>query len=82
MTTDRVVDEIILQVPFPKIDAEECKGCLRCVDACPKGCLEVSGELNTKSLAYVRYLGQGCTGCGICFYTCPEPYAIEIHRKG
>ena len=30
----------------------------------------------------VAYKGSGCVGCGICFYNCPEPYAIRIVRKG
>jgi MinD superfamily P-loop ATPase len=31
---------------------------------------------------YAEYTGSGCSGCAICFYTCPEPYAIEIHTVG
>jgi 2-oxoisovalerate ferredoxin oxidoreductase delta subunit len=27
----------------------------------------------------VEYTGEGCTGCGDCYYTCPEPLAIEVH---
>jgi NAD-dependent dihydropyrimidine dehydrogenase PreA subunit len=26
------------------------------------------------------YKGEGCIGCGICFYNCPEPYAIRIEK--
>jgi hypothetical protein len=22
--------------------------------------------------------GYGCIGCGMCFYNCPEPYAIKV----
>ena len=28
---------------------------------------------------YAEYTGEGCTGCGDCYYTCPEPLAIEVH---
>ena len=24
--------------------------------------------------------GEDCTGCGICFYCCPEPGAITVYR--
>jgi NAD-dependent dihydropyrimidine dehydrogenase PreA subunit len=27
-----------------------------------------------------EYLGGGCTGCGICFFVCPEPGAIVVLR--
>jgi NAD-dependent dihydropyrimidine dehydrogenase PreA subunit len=26
------------------------------------------------------YVGDGCTGCGICFYACPEPGAIAVYK--
>ena len=26
----------------------------------------------------VGYVGTGCIGCGICFYNCPEPYALRV----
>jgi 2-oxoglutarate ferredoxin oxidoreductase subunit delta len=27
-----------------------------------------------------QYTGHDCTGCGICFYCCPEPGAITVYR--
>jgi hypothetical protein len=27
-----------------------------------------------------HYTGCDCTGCGICFYCCPEPGAITVYR--
>jgi len=27
-----------------------------------------------------RYTGMNCSGCGICFYVCPEPGAITVYR--
>jgi Pyruvate/2-oxoacid:ferredoxin oxidoreductase delta subunit len=26
----------------------------------------------------ISYVGSGCTGCGVCFYVCPEPGAITV----
>lgn len=61
-----------------EINSEECKGCSRCVIACPKKVLEMGKKLNKMSFPYAVYTGDGCIGCGGCFYTCPEPGAITI----
>lgn len=68
-------------LPYPKIDPDECKSCERCIHACPKKVLKLSPHFNKKGVHPVEYSGKGCIGCGICFYTCPEPYAIEVHKK-
>ncbi len=62
----------------PEIEADSCKGCGRCVEACPRKCLEISHALNNAGIRSVAYKGEGCVGCGICFYNCPEPYAIKV----
>jgi NAD-dependent dihydropyrimidine dehydrogenase PreA subunit len=62
------------------IDKENCKGCSRCVVACPKKCLEIGEELNAMGIKAVKYKGKGCISCGICFYNCPEPYALKIEK--
>lgn len=63
-----------------KISPENCKGCGRCVAACPKKCLEIGKELNSMGIEAVRYKGEGCVSCGICFLNCPEPWAIKIEK--
>lgn len=65
--------------PYPVINKIECKACERCIVACPKSVLKMSDELNERGYNYVEYVGEGCTGCANCYYTCPEPLAIEIH---
>ena len=65
----------------PHIIEDECKGCGRCIDACPKDCLRFSKKINGKGYIPAEYIGEGCTGCGICFYNCPEPYAVEVYKK-
>ena len=64
----------------PVIDAEECKGCGRCVAACPSKVLRVRERINRRGVQPAEYVGEGCSGCCICFYNCPEPYAIEVEK--
>ncbi|OPX97013.1 MAG: 2-oxoglutarate-acceptor oxidoreductase subunit OorD [Syntrophorhabdus sp. PtaU1.Bin002] len=65
--------------PCPVINTLECKACERCVLACPAKALSIGTELNERGYRYVVYAGSGCTGCGSCYYTCPEPNALEVH---
>lgn len=69
-----------VKLPRPVIDADECKSCGRCIQACPKKCLKLEDRLNRRGVSPVAYVGEGCIGCGICFYNCPEPYAIKIQK--
>lgn len=39
----------------------------------------MSDDVNSRGYHYAVYEGEGCTGCGDCYYTCPEPLAIEVH---
>ncbi|MFI4911536.1 MAG: ferredoxin family protein [Sedimentisphaeraceae bacterium JB056] len=65
--------------PYPVINILECKACGRCIVACPKGVLKMSDKINERGYHYVEFSGEGCIGCANCFYTCPEPNAIEVH---
>ena len=62
----------------PEIEEDSCKACGRCVAACPRKCLAFKATLNKIGIKPVGYKGEGCIGCGICFYNCPEPYAIKV----
>jgi NAD-dependent dihydropyrimidine dehydrogenase PreA subunit len=41
--------------------------------------LELGDELNARGYHHSVYKGEGCIGCGNCFYACPEPHAIRVH---
>ncbi len=68
-------------LPRPVFQEDHCKGCGRCVSACPKKVLRIKTTLNKRGVNAAEYVGNGCIGCSICFYNCPEPYAIEVHTK-
>jgi acetyl-CoA synthetase len=65
--------------PYPVINAIECKACERCILACPANVLKLGDEFNERGYRFAIYSGEGCIGCGNCYYTCPEPFAIEVH---
>jgi NAD-dependent dihydropyrimidine dehydrogenase PreA subunit len=64
---------------FVVLNAEECKGCGLCVEACPPNVLYLAASLNRYGYHPANYGGAGCTGCGICYWACPEPGAIRVY---
>ena len=42
--------------------------------------LKLSEHLNRYGYHPAIYLGSGCSGCGLCFYACPEPGAITVYK--
>ncbi len=64
-----------------EVDGELCKECLLCIEACAPDVLKVSDALNKMGYHPVEYIGEGCTGCGVCFYVCPEPGTIKVYKK-
>lgn len=64
--------------PKPFLQPEYCKGCLRCVDACPKHCISPGDTINpTSGLVPVRLDLTACNGCSLCMQACPEPFGLR-----
>jgi pyruvate/2-oxoacid:ferredoxin oxidoreductase alpha subunit/NAD-dependent dihydropyrimidine dehydrogenase PreA subunit len=64
--------------PKPFLEAEYCKGCLRCIDACPKDCIAQGTEINPATGVVPVILDlEKCNGCGLCIQACPEPYGLR-----
>ncbi len=69
---------------MPKIvvDKTRCKGCERCVEACPQSVISLSKELNEKGYFYAVPSDQPrCLGCMLCAINCPD-IAIEVFVHG
>lgn len=64
------------------IDAERCKGCSLCTDACPKKILRLAPEtLNSKGFHPAEMIDQEvCTACGFCATMCPD-VCIKIEKE-
>jgi 2-oxoglutarate ferredoxin oxidoreductase subunit beta len=61
------------------IEEIRCKGCGRCIAACPADLIEFSKDLNERGYNYVVFTGpqDECTGCTLCALVCPDQ-GIEV----
>ncbi|MDY6968903.1 MAG: 4Fe-4S binding protein [Spirochaetota bacterium] len=64
-----------------QINEEWCKGCELCIYFCPKECLSMGDQLNTKGFRYPLFNDENCTGCSACGKLCPN-IAISIYKHG
>jgi NAD-dependent dihydropyrimidine dehydrogenase PreA subunit len=62
-----------------EIASEQCKGCGKCVVACPKKILKIGSNINSYGFKFATCVEESCIGCGNCFYSCPEPGTITIY---
>jgi len=64
--------------PKPFVVPEYCKGCGRCIEACPKHCITLGTEINPLTgLVPVHLELEACNGCGLCIGACPEPFGLR-----
>jgi pyruvate/2-oxoacid:ferredoxin oxidoreductase alpha subunit/ferredoxin len=63
--------------PKPFLFPQLCKACGRCIEACPKNCIEFASAIDPQSgLTPIVVHEELCNGCGLCFDACPEPYGL------
>jgi len=68
----------VAERPKPFVFPEYCKGCGRCIGACPKDCITLGTEINPQTgLTPVVLDLTACNGCGLCITACPEPYGLR-----
>ncbi|MBI4822305.1 MAG: 4Fe-4S binding protein [Deltaproteobacteria bacterium] len=59
------------------LSEELCKGCGRCIEACPKHAIHPGTEINQSSgLIPISIDADLCNHCGLCVTACPEPYGL------
>ena len=64
--------------PRPVLAPQQCKACGRCIEACAHHCIEPGTELlPATGFAPVSLHLATCTGCGLCWEACPEPYGLR-----
>ncbi len=69
-------------MPRVVIDEKRCKGCERCLEACPQGVISMSKRLNDRGYFFALPSEQPrCLGCLLCAIECPD-VAIEIFVRG
>lgn len=70
--------ETAAERPKPFVFPEFCKGCGRCIEACPKHCISHGTEINPATgLIPITLDLEACNGCGLCITACPEPYGLQ-----
>lgn len=69
-------------MPRVLIDSRLCKGCERCVLACPEKILRMSKEINTMGYFPAEVAAQPrCIGCCLCAISCPDQ-AVQVGLNG
>lgn len=64
--------------PRPFLLPELCKGCGRCIGACPKHCISAGDDVDPRTgLVPVELHLEDCNGCGLCLAACPEPWGLQ-----
>lgn len=79
MFASAIQDEIDIK-GYVEINADECKGCGLCVEACAQKVLSLAPVLNRYGYHTATNGDKPCNGCGLCFYVCPEPGAIKVFK--
>ncbi|HEX2950292.1 MAG TPA: ferredoxin family protein [Armatimonadota bacterium] len=68
-------------MPYIKINRETCKACTLCIEFCPRDCIVLDEEMNSRGHHPAKFIGTDrCTGCRMCATMCPD-VCIEVYRE-
>ncbi len=69
--------------PKPFLFPDFCKACGRCIEACPKDCIQLGNEIDPATgLTPVTIDLEKCNACGLCLTACPEPHGLMPKPQG
>ncbi len=69
-------------MPTIVIREDRCKGCERCIAACPQKIIQMSPRLNAKGFHFASLADPPrCIGCRMCAISCPDT-AVEVFAWG
>jgi len=73
----------VAERPKPFLFPQFCKGCGRCIEACPKDCITLERR-STRRPAWSRWswTWSAGNGCGLCLSACPSPYGLAATEPG
>jgi 2-oxoglutarate ferredoxin oxidoreductase subunit delta len=63
------------------IDANVCKGCLLCLEECPKKALSPGTERSAKGYLMPAPDTATCVSCGLCELLCPDQAITTIKEE-
>ena len=63
------------------IDIQLCKGCLLCVEECPKKALTPGTERGAKGYLLPSLEESACISCGMCELLCPDQAITTLKKE-
>jgi 2-oxoglutarate ferredoxin oxidoreductase subunit delta len=82
----RPLDADKVKVPHGELHilTDRCKGCMFCVEYCPRDVLEMAEDFNAKGYHYpVAENDPACVNCRLCEMLCPEfaIFCLEVKEE-